>query len=456
MIEDFENEIMAASRMVDEKREEMIKNIVKSMVDKDIDLAVKVTNGIKNKSYASEIQYYIVKYLIPQNLEKAIEVAYDIKDIHWKALSFINIARELNGMDKKKFLEILEEVIKTGCDKWNVLDYVVKELSIEDVESIFNMLNKISNKRYKIKLMTGVLNELLKDDIVRAEEFINNIEDDKERREVLRSTHYSLSEAMSYIVDIVSKNNIERALEIAREVKNQYWQSRALCVVVRALTKKDTKMALKVLEEIQNANWELKAIDYMEKVIDSETLEFENLLLLKGILLFNSKEYKEATKYFRRVTEINPENIDAWYNLAYCYDAQEKYDISEKYYSKLVEINPKDAKAWNHLAVARLYQKKYEKALEAAEKAIELKDDYGNAWYNKGMSLHYLERYKEAIKAFKKCIEISDDPDAWYAMSISYTNMGMKKEAKKALEEALRRRPYYEEIEYPCFLCELD
>ncbi len=219
--------------------------------------------------------------------------------------------------------------------------------------------------------------------------------------------------------------------------------------------------ALDLVEEILKEGKDKRALTYKAYILrsmerDDEALEIvdsllkeeedEDLLLLKGMILFDNDNYKDAAKYFRRVTEINPENLDAWYNLASCYDAQEKYDISEKYYRKLVEINPEDAEAWNNLSVSLLFQDKYEKALEAAEKAIEIEEDYDNAWYNKGLALHYLERYREAIKAFKKCIEISDDPDAWYAMGISYANMDMKEEAKRALREALRRNPEDEEI----------
>ncbi len=220
--------------------------------------------------------------------------------------------------------------------------------------------------------------------------------------------------------------------------------------------------ALDMIEEIlQKDKNNKKAKTYKAYILrslerDDEALEIvdsllkegedEDLLLLKGMILYDNEKYKEAAKYFRRVTEINPENIDAWYNLASCYDALEEYPISEKYYRKLVEINPEDAEAWNNLSVTLLFQDKYEEALKAAEKAIEIEEDYDNAWYNKGLALHYLERYKEAIKAFDRCIKISDDPDAWYAKGISYLLMGKKEEARKYLREALKRNPEDEEI----------
>ncbi len=191
-----------------------------------------------------------------------------------------------------------------------------------------------------------------------------------------------------------------------------------------------------VLREMEKDDEALRIVDELLK-----KEEDEELLLLKGMILYDNEDYKNAAKYFRRVAEINPENIDALYNLASCYDAQEQYDISEKYYRKILKINPSDAEAWNNLAVCLIFQGKHEDALKAAEKALSIEEDYDNAWYNKALALYYMERYKDSVAAFKKCVELSDDSDAWYAMGMAYAQMGQKEEAIRCLREALKRNP---------------
>ncbi len=220
----------------------------------------------------------------------------------------------------------------------------------------------------------------------------------------------------------------EPALERVNEILNKEKNRRAM--IYKAY----------ILRGMERDDEALKIVDELLKEGDDE-----DLILLKGMILYDNEKYKDAALYFRRVMEINPENTDAIYNLASCYDTLEEYDKSEKYYRKLIEIDPEDEEAWNNLSVCLIFQEKYEDAFKAANKAIEIDKDYDNAWYNKGLALYYLEKYKDAIKAFDKCIEISDDPDAWYAKGMTYIAMDMNEEAKKCIKEALKRNPDDEE-----------
>ena len=188
-----------------------------------------------------------------------------------------------------------------------------------------------------------------------------------------------------------------------------------------------------------------EALDLVNSLLE-DNMDDIDLLLLKGMILFDNENYKNAAKYFRRVHEIDEKNTDALYNLASCYDAMDQLEYSGKYYKEIVNINPEDEEAWNNLAVSMIFQEKYKEALEAAKKSISIDSEYDNAWYNKGLALYYLEKYKDALKAFDRSIELSDDSDAWYAKGICYAAMDMKEEAIRALKEALKRNPEDPEI----------
>jgi len=63
--------------------------------------------------------------------------------------------------------------------------------------------------------------------------------------------------------------------------------------------------------------------------------------LYMGNIHFQKKEYEEAELYYKRAIKKNPENADAYNNLAWLfYTKREKLDEAEKLALKAIELNP--------------------------------------------------------------------------------------------------------------------
>jgi len=56
-------------------------------------------------------------------------------------------------------------------------------------------------------------------------------------------------------------------------------------------------------------------------------------------------------EYFQKVTEIDPENIDALFNIAVLHINNEKLDEAIEYLFKVIEIDPDYIKAWERLSI---------------------------------------------------------------------------------------------------------
>jgi len=63
--------------------------------------------------------------------------------------------------------------------------------------------------------------------------------------------------------------------------------------------------------------------------------------LYMGNVFFQKKEYEEAELYYKKAIKKNPENADAYNNLAWLYYIKgEKLDDAERLVLKAIELNP--------------------------------------------------------------------------------------------------------------------
>ena len=58
----------------------------------------------------------------------------------------------------------------------------------------------------------------------------------------------------------------------------------------------------------------------------------------EGLALFNNKNYEEAIKKFRRVTELDPEGYAGYEDLGICYFFLNQYEEAMKYFDKVLTL----------------------------------------------------------------------------------------------------------------------
>ena len=119
---------------------------------------------------------------------------------------------------------------------------------------------------------------------------------------------------------------------------------------------------------------------------------------LQGICYSQKEENEEAENAFRKATELNAENKDAFYNLGIVCLKQEKLSEAEGAFERTVELSPEDEDAWFQLGTTHYQLEKYQEAVDAFTKVIELNPTNADAYENRGYALSQLGLKKEAYK----------------------------------------------------------
>ena len=113
-------------------------------------------------------------------------------------------------------------------------------------------------------------------------------------------------------------------------------------------------------------------------------------LVIKGNQSFSARRYDEAITWYKQAIALDPDSVDANYNLGVSYGNKGMHDESIAAYNRVIAISPRHAQAHNNLGSA--YEKKgmADKAHSEYEKAVEADPYLAPALYNLGKS--YLAR----------------------------------------------------------------
>lgn len=115
------------------------------------------------------------------------------------------------------------------------------------------------------------------------------------------------------------------------------------------------------------------------------------------------------------------------------------YRENIKKYSQAVELNPDDVEAYYNRGNSYKGLQQYDLALEDFNRAIALKSDYADAYDSRGTTYYYLNQYEQAIKDFDKALLLdSNQVFLYYFRGDSYLNIGQYEKAVQELDKAIQ------------------
>ena len=120
----------------------------------------------------------------------------------------------------------------------------------------------------------------------------------------------------------------------------------------------------------------------------------------RGILLANSKRCDEAKKEFREAILIDPDDVEAHYNLGVLLGV-ERYGEAEKEYREAIRIDPDHVGAHNNLGVLLKDLKQYDEAEEEFREVKRIDPTNAEAHGNLGILFQATYRPDEAKKEFE-------------------------------------------------------
>ena len=121
--------------------------------------------------------------------------------------------------------------------------------------------------------------------------------------------------------------------------------------------------------------------------------------------------YGRTTADYDKAIELDPGNVDAYYQRGDAYDEMGEYGKAIADYSKVIELDPSHALAYFNRAYAYGEMGEYDKAIADYSKAIDLNPSDVEAYYNRGLDYHNKGEVPKAMSDLEKCIELSTDPE---------------------------------------------
>ncbi|RMF61784.1 MAG: tetratricopeptide repeat protein, partial [Calditrichaeota bacterium] len=183
-------------------------------------------------------------------------------------------------------------------------------------------------------------------------------------------------------------------------------------------------------EHTQEPHWTEEAIRYCE-----EALRINNYLpqvyLTLGIIRRGRGEYELSREALENVIRVEPQNGDAYRELASTYSLMKNSSAAEKMYQKAIEHHPN---YWaNYYDLGRFYyhQGRYEEAVANFQKVTEIAPYNYKGFRNLGVVKLLLDDYPGARKNLEQSIAIKPNYGA-------YSNLGTLHFIRKEYQQAAR------------------
>jgi len=168
------------------------------------------------------------------------------------------------------------------------------------------------------------------------------------------------------------------------------------------------------------------------------------VLIARDLAPVDSNEAKQtAEDILRLVLKKEPASTEAMSVLAILLETRKRHDESIKLYRKLIELEPENLIAVNNLAWILSEEKgQYKQALELAQKGLKLVPDYIDLIETRGVILYRLGDFTNAIGDLNRCVELYPSTTRQHAAASFHLarvldKIGRNNEALKHLNQAL-------------------
>jgi tetratricopeptide (TPR) repeat protein len=145
-----------------------------------------------------------------------------------------------------------------------------------------------------------------------------------------------------------------------------------------------------------------------------------------------------AVALYKRATEVDPKNKNAWNNLGLVYFQLRQNDLAISAFQKQLEVNPYDDYAWNNLGRVYWDERKYDDAVKAFNKQLETNplDKFSHA--NLGQLYDEWHKYDLAVPELEKAVSLTpDEPTLQVSLGDAYLNLGQDDKALAAFDHAV-------------------
>jgi tetratricopeptide (TPR) repeat protein len=154
-------------------------------------------------------------------------------------------------------------------------------------------------------------------------------------------------------------------------------------------------------------------------------------MLALGWRQFQAGELSQAEQAFRRASELDPQQVDAWYLLGVVAQSQGRAAEAIAHYEQGLSIRPDHPHIHHNLGVAYDALGRTDEAIACFQNAVRLKPDHADSYQSLGFISERQGRAEDAIRWLRDAARLKPDAD-------SYQNLGLIHERQGRAEEAIR------------------
>jgi tetratricopeptide (TPR) repeat protein len=163
-----------------------------------------------------------------------------------------------------------------------------------------------------------------------------------------------------------------------------------------------------------------------------------------GLAFQNNHDSKKAMVAYQRARELNPKNLQAWFNGGMIQHEEGMLHPALQCYLKAIELDPEQSKIWCNLGALQFQLGEFQHSVDSLNRAVGLKPDYARAWDNLAGSLCALDQLAEAERCCHRALNFKPDyADPSFKLGTIYFQEGRMEEAEKAFRRVLELNPGY-------------
>jgi len=266
------------------------------------------------------------------------------------------------------------------------------------------------------------------------------------------------------VIEYFFENSNDEQAMLACDIARTYYPFSSSVLLLRAeiLTQSQKYgQALKALDELdQYDQHNLEAVllrsdillsqlrfDQAARLLESESEFFESkdkveVLLELADVYDESEEFEAVYDTLKRVIKIDRRNEEALQKICFWAEFNDKLEESVELHTALTDDDPYNALAWFNLGSAYQGLKLYEKAVDAYEYCVAIDENFEFAYRNMADAFMRLKWYEKALEVLEKHLEIAKPEDVIFeAMGYCWEKQKNYKKARDFYRQASQLSP---------------
>jgi tetratricopeptide (TPR) repeat protein len=163
-----------------------------------------------------------------------------------------------------------------------------------------------------------------------------------------------------------------------------------------------------------------------------------------GLAFQNNHESKRAMLAYQHARDLNPDNLQAWFNGGMIQHEEGMLHPALQCYLRAIELDPEQSKIWCNLGALQFQIGEFQHSVDSLNRAVGLKPDYARAWDNLAGSLCALDQLDEAERCCHRALNYKPDyADPSFKLGTIYFQEGRMEEAEKAFRKVLELNSGY-------------